>query len=93
MIEVTDIPSATIKDTPWGVRDSIREQIMAPPRKGTPAADLTDRERIALAIAAGAPITSEMEGGMLHFRTAVPVGIADRGDGGYIVAIGSRAEA
>ena len=61
------------------------------PRKGTPATDLTDRDRLALAIAAGAPTEAVMEGTKLTFRTTVPVGVADRGDGGYIVAVGSNA--
>ncbi len=57
------------------------------PRKGTPVADLTEGERLALCIAAGAPTETVMEGSMLKVRTAVPCGIADRGDGGYIVAV------
>jgi len=60
----------------------------APPRPGTPAAELNERERTALAVHAGAPYEVELEGNMLHIRTTVPVGVADRGDGGYIVAIG-----
>lgn len=89
-MEVTDNVTTVIKDTPWSVRDSIRDQLMAPPRKGTLAADLTDRERMALAIAAGAPYKSKVEDGHIVFWTAVPVGVADRDDGGYIVAIGKR---
>lgn len=60
------------------------------PRKGTPAADLTDRDRLALAIASGAPTEAVMEGTKLSIRTTVPVGVADRGDGGYIVAVGQK---
>lgn len=59
------------------------------PYPGTPVAELSDRDKFAIAFAAGAPYTSEMQGNYLVFRTTVPVGIADRGDGGYIVAIGS----
>lgn len=60
------------------------------PRKGTPAAELTDRDRMALAIAAGAPTEVVMDGTKLTIRTTVPVGVADRGDGGYIVGIGQK---
>lgn len=71
----------------------IMDQMTALPRKGTPAAELTDRDRVALAIAAGAPYETVMECGKLTVRTTVPVGVADRGDGGYIVAIGVRSPA
>jgi hypothetical protein len=59
------------------------------PRKGTPAANLTKGEKLALCIAAGAPTETVIEGGFLAVRTTVPCGIADRGDGGYIVAVGA----
>lgn len=62
------------------------------PLKGTPAADLTDRDRLALAIAAGAPTEVLMKGSTLTIQTAVPVGVADRGDGGYVVAIGPKGD-
>lgn len=61
------------------------------PRKGTPAAELTERDRLALAIAAGAPTEAVMDGTRLTLRTTVPIGVADRGDGGYIVAVGAKA--
>jgi hypothetical protein len=60
------------------------------PRKGTPAADLTEGEKLALCIAAGAPTETMVEGGLLTVRTTVPCGVADRGDGGYIVAVGTK---
>ena len=69
------------------LRDVIR-QMTLPPRKGTPAADLTERERLTVCIAAGAPTESVMDGMRLTVRTTVPCGVADRGDGGYIVTIG-----
>ena len=65
----------------------ILSQITQLPRKGVPAVDLTDRERLALCIAAGAPIETEVVGGFLTVKTTVPCGVADRGDGGYIVAV------
>ena len=64
-----------------------------PPRKGTPAASLTDGEKLALCIAAGAPTETVMHGGFMTVRTTVPCGVADRGDGGYIVAVGARPNA
>lgn len=73
--------------------DSIRElvlrQMTALPPRSKPVADLTDRDKVALALAAGAPYITEMIGADFTIRTAVPVGIVDRGDGGYIIAIGS----
>lgn len=68
--------------------DSLIQQFTASPRKGTSVADLSDRDRLALAIAAGAPFETVMDGHMLTLRTTELIGIADRGDGGYIVAIG-----
>ena len=70
------------------IREQMLRQVTALPRRGTPAAELTERDKLALALAAGAPWASEMNGTRLTFRTTVPVGVADRGDGGYIVAIG-----
>lgn len=73
-------------------RDRIMRDVLALPRSGTPAADLTERERVAVAFAAGVPcevVTSAERGSVsLTIRTIGPVGIADRGDGGYIVAVG-----
>jgi hypothetical protein len=71
-------------------RETAMRALFAPPRPGVLAADLNDRERTALAIHAGAPYEVEMTGTMLTIRTTVPCGIVDRGDGGYIVAIGQR---
>ncbi len=61
------------------------------PRTGTPAADLTERDKLALCIAAGAPVTCDVADGVLTVMTTVPCGVVDRGDGGYIVAIGTSA--
>lgn len=59
------------------------------PRPGKPAADLTDQEKLALFIAAGAPIKRFVQDGHLKVETLVPCGVADRGDGGYFITIGS----
>jgi len=68
------------------MREAMR-RFTTPPRKGTPAADLTEGEKLALCIAAGAPTETVMQGGFMTVRTTVPCGVADRGDGGYIVAV------
>lgn len=70
------------------IQTEMMRQLTALPRKWTPAAELTERETLALCIAAGAPTETVMEGGLLTVRTTVPCGVADRGDGGYIVAVG-----
>lgn len=69
-------------------REALR-RIAQLPRAGTPAAELTEREKLAVCIAAGAPTTTFFDGGDLHVRTLVPCGVTDRGDGGYLVAVGS----
>lgn len=74
------------------ISEAIR-RFTALPRKGTPAADLTEEEKLALCIAAGAPTETAVEGGLLTVRTTVPCGVADRGDGGYIVAVGAMPNA
>ena len=68
--------------------DEVLQRFTTLPRKGTPAADLTERDKLALCIAAGAPFVTEMVGMVLTVRTTVPCGVADRGDGGYLVGIG-----
>jgi hypothetical protein len=70
------------------MRTGLVERFFSLPRKGTPASELTDHERVALAIAAGAPYRLSFEDGEMRVATAVQVGFADRGDGGWIVAIG-----
>jgi hypothetical protein len=65
--------------------DDIVAEFIRLPAPGTPAADLTDRDRVALAHAAGVPCELVVEGLQATFRTKVPVGVADRGDGGYLV--------
>lgn len=51
------------------------------------AAELTDRDKVAIAIAAGVPTRTYMGDNLrLTVETLQPIGIADRGDGGYIVA-------
>jgi hypothetical protein len=71
------------------LRAELLKQVATLPPHGTPASELTDRDKFALAYHAGAPYTTEMVDGRLVFTTAVPVGVADSGDGGYFVAIGS----
>lgn len=61
---------------------------LALPRKGTPAAELTERDKLALCVAAGAPVERVLGPEGVILRTRVPCGVADRGDGGYIVVVG-----
>lgn len=68
--------------------EAMLRTITTPPQAGTPAADLSERDKLALCIAAGAQVETEICGMNLTVRTAVPCGVSDRGDGGYIVAIG-----
>lgn len=71
-----------------GLYASLCRQFTDLPRKGTPAADLTERDKLALAIAAGAPTEMVMDGTMMTVRTLAPCAVTDRGDGGYLVAVG-----
>lgn len=91
LIERLPVDAATqaIVEKFESVIDARVRQATALPRRGTPAANLTERDCLALAIAAGAPYRQWLEAGELKIETAVPVGITDRGDGGYILAIGS----
>ena len=74
---------------PWpNLRASLIRQFTALPSKGTPAADLTERDKLALAMAAGAPTETVMNGTIMTVRTLVPCAVTDRGDGGYVVAVG-----
>ena len=52
-----------------------------------PAAELSDDAKMGMFIAQGVPVHSEMVGGRFRMVTAVPVGIVDRGDGGYIIGV------
>lgn len=54
-------------------------------RRATPAADLTDEERVALAITRGAPYRVDTAHGRIYVQALI--GIADQPGGGYIVAI------
>ncbi len=72
------------------LRESTLRHFTNLPPWGTPAAELTDRDKVALALAAGAPYKTSMSDGRLTVTTG-PVGITDRGDGGYIVAIRQEA--
>jgi hypothetical protein len=69
------------------LRENLLRQFTALPRRGTPVAELTDRDKVALANAAGVPCEMVFEGGYAHMRTKVLVGFVDRGDGGYIIAV------
>ncbi len=73
------------------MEDMMRRFTQLPP-KGKPAADLTDQEKLALCIAAGAPTVTDNKGGMMTVATAAKCAVMDRGDGGYIVAIGPESD-
>ena len=68
-------------------RIDLMRQITQLPPKGKPAAELTEREKLAVCIAAGAPYEMAVRDGLMTVRTTTPCGVADRGDGGYIVAL------
>lgn len=68
------------------VIEAIMRQCTALPKPGTPVAELTNRDKLAIAYRAGVPCEFDISGHMMNFRSLVPFGIADRGDGGYIVA-------
>lgn len=76
------------------VIDALHQQFTALPRKWVPAADLTDRDKLALAMAAGVEvdITTEVRGASywLTMTAKRPFGVADRGDGGYVICIGPQ---
>lgn len=65
--------------------DEAIDQILRMPPKGVPAAMLTDRDKIAIAIAAGCRFETRVEGGRFHVDVTEPFGIHDDGRGGYIV--------
>jgi hypothetical protein len=67
------------------VADLVRS-VTALPRGSVPAADLTDGQKVALALAAGLPYRAWMDGTQLRIDITVPFGVADRGDGGYLIA-------
>lgn len=66
--------------------DRITREFTRLPPKGTPAAELTNRDKLALAIAAGVPYELVFEGLAVTLRSRVPFSITDRGDGGWDVA-------
>lgn len=68
-------------------QEELLRMFTALPRNGTPAAELTERDKLALCIAAGAQVVCEMNDGFMTARTAAPCGVVDRGDGGYIVGV------
>ncbi len=81
-------------ETEHGLREAHRDRMIREftelPRKGKPAAELTRRDKVALAIAAGAAFDTVWEGSTVTLRVAVPIGVADRGDGGWLVVIGTQ---
>lgn len=68
------------------MNEEIIRHLTAPPRAGTPAAQLTERECVAICLAAGLPFDVRRDGNMLIVDILEPIGIADRGDGGYVIA-------
>jgi hypothetical protein len=66
------------------VQLAMREMLALPP-KGKPAAELTDREKIAVYVMAGVDVEVLNDGKHLTVRTLRPCGIVDRPGGGYIV--------
>lgn len=68
----------------------IRQKLLASglPPKGKPAAELTQTERMALCVAAGAGLEMKQVDGAVVLFTSLPCGITDRGDGGYKVHMG-----
>lgn len=88
--EITVADTDQLAGTADSLMDKVIGEIMAMPPRGKPAADLTERERLAVAIALGVSTQTFVEGHTLIVRTAVPVAISDRGDGGYIVAVGAN---
>lgn len=81
-------------ETEHGLREAHHQRMIREftelPRKGKPADELTRRDKVALAIAVGAPFETVWEGSMVTLRVKVPIGVSDRGDGGWIVAIGTQ---
>lgn len=67
--------------------DELRDYFLRLPPKGTKAADLTDRDKVALAHAAGVECEIVMDGTHMHMRTKAPVGFADLPDGRLIIGI------
>lgn len=71
--------------------DDLREYFLRLPHPGVKAADLTDRDKVALANAAGVKceiVTETVDGRhMMRMHTKQLVGFADGADGKLIVAI------
>lgn len=83
LITADQLPLATPTDTSL---DRVRREFTRLPQQGTPAVELTDRDRLALAVAVGVPTEFQMDGVMLTLRSKVPFAVADRPGGGYIIA-------
>jgi len=63
------------------------KQLLALPATGKPAAELSEREKLALAYAVDSElVTFEVDGNMLNMRSTVDLAVSDRPGGGYIVA-------
>jgi len=66
--------------------DDLRERFTRLPKLGTPVAEMTERDKLAICFHMGVPCSLVQEGTMLTMKTDVPCAVVDRGDGGYIVA-------
>jgi hypothetical protein len=69
------------------IAEAVYRQFTALPRTGTPVAELTDRDKVALGIAAGVPFDTDTVGGRITIRLLKKIAVADRGDGGWIIGI------
>lgn len=89
-MKFTDPPTwhPPIEVAPSPTFEKIRAEMHRLPAPGTPADQLTERDKVAIASAAGVPCELVVEGHQAVFRTTEPVTIVDRGDGGYIVYSG-----
>ncbi len=68
--------------------DAIIREFSRMPDPGTPAHKLTDRDKLAIAMAAGVPAHFEYEGTTCRLVSDVPFAISDRGDDGWFVIQG-----
>jgi hypothetical protein len=67
--------------------DDVVRHFTAPPPAGRAAADLTERDKVALAIGAGVTYELVIDGTQVRIDLKQRVGFADRGDGGYIIGV------
>lgn len=69
------------------IMERTREKLFGFPPVGTKVTDITDQQKLAIAVANGVPYETVMEGRTLVLRSLVPFSIADDGKGGYILAV------